>query len=1109
MTDSRRQTDPNQTRITHRKTELPPSFRSYVFGPLGGREMLRFLVIAAVLITMAAGIGFAPQAAAAPPVKKVLIIYPRKEVFYYYLDFTNNLQQRLRQEPSLNAEYDFVSIDLVNYKEDEAYERAEAEVLRQKYRNGRPDVIVANSHSGVKFLEKYCGDIFGDTPVVAYSPNPVPIDAATLPPNYSYFYPRLEPAKNVELILALKPDTKRLYVILGRSEQERLIRARLPQELSPFAGRLDITYLDNLSLDELYECTRAIEGPAAILFIDFMVDATGTNHMPANIAPVIRAEAHVPVFSSYNSNLKRGGGLGGYVLNMDDLGREIGGQVAAVLTGSATLGKVEALSISEYQFNWQELKRWGISEDKLPPGSVILNRQPSYWETHKWQIISAALAVITVVGFQTLMILLHRRKRLAAERSARIAALESQILAERASSEEELSRQNAALTGINRLYEIGIRLDGESRLGEIAGEFLETVISLTGADMGNIQLLDADGSLKIVASQGFGPDFLEFFKSVHHDQTAYGAAMAQQQRVVVEDVTQSPIFIGTPSLDVLLAADVRAVQSTPLVSRTGLLVGVLSTHYRKPIRESELALPIINVLAGQASDIIVQVQAQQVQRESERVHAFHSAILGSVRDPLWVTDAGLRIMYWNDAAATTFGWTADEAQDQHTGELFRAQVPGSTREDAVAQLRQTGDYRGEVVCYAKDGRQIIAEASSRMVRGPDGEVVRIVNTVRDITARKRMEEELRQHRENLERLVEERTKQLQRSERHYRTLVENIPITISRMDRDYRYLYLNPASDNDYGTDRGQIIGKTWDELGFDDTQVRAWRESFEKAAVTGAAVPFEFTLPDGRTGSLCCYKAQVVPEKDELGGVESFLAISENITERKHMEAELLRLDRLNTVGEMAAAIGHEVRNPMTTVRGYLQIMQRKKEFAEHQEQFNTMIEELDRANVIISDFLSLAKNRTIEFRQGNLNNIITLLMPLLQADALRSSHEIVTDLGNIPDIRLDEKEIRQMVLNLVRNGCEAMKTGGRLTIMTYAKKDKIVLGIRNTGPEIPPAVLRKLGTPFFTTKENGTGLGLPVCYRIAERHRAKIDVRTSPEGTTFIISFPIDNVQ
>jgi signal transduction histidine kinase len=223
----------------------------------------------------------------------------------------------------------------------------------------------------------------------------------------------------------------------------------------------------------------------------------------------------------------------------------------------------------------------------------------------------------------------------------------------------------------------------------------------------------------------------------------------------------------------------------------------------------------------------------------------------------------------------------------------------------------------------------------------------------------------------------------------------------------------------------------------------------------------------------------------------------------KRQSEEEFARLDRLNLVGEMAAGIGHEVRNPMTTVRGYLQMFQKKKEFSDYHEQVHTMIEELDRANCIITEFLSLAKNKTVEMKCGNLNKVITALFPLLQADAFRAGHEVRIQLDDIPDSIFDEKEIRQLVLNLVLNGLEAMKHSGIVTIRTYLDNDQLILSIEDSGLGIPAEVMDKLGTPFMTTKEQGTGLGLAVCYRVAHRHGAKIDVKTGPAGTIFTIKF------
>ncbi|WP_094605728.1 Adaptive-response sensory-kinase SasA [Sporomusa silvacetica DSM 10669] len=213
--------------------------------------------------------------------------------------------------------------------------------------------------------------------------------------------------------------------------------------------------------------------------------------------------------------------------------------------------------------------------------------------------------------------------------------------------------------------------------------------------------------------------------------------------------------------------------------------------------------------------------------------------------------------------------------------------------------------------------------------------------------------------------------------------------------------------------------------------------------------------------------------------------------------------MERLNVVGEMAASIGHEIRNPMTTVRGYLQLFQLKDDFTKYYDHFSVMIDELDRANSIITEYLSLAKNKAVKMKIGNINDVIQSLQPLLQADASCRGHQLFTDLGRIPDNKFDEKEIRQMILNLVRNGFEAAQDCGEVTIRTYEQNGTIMVSIKDNGTGIPDEVMQKLGTPFLTTKDNGTGLGIPICYRIAERHGAKLLVDSASQGTTITVVF------
>ena len=237
--------------------------------------------------------------------------------------------------------------------------------------------------------------------------------------------------------------------------------------------------------------------------------------------------------------------------------------------------------------------------------------------------------------------------------------------------------------------------------------------------------------------------------------------------------------------------------------------------------------------------------------------------------------------------------------------------------------------------------------------------------------------------------------------------------------------------------------------------------------------------------------------------GTQLFLMQLLDITKRKLAEEEMARLDRLNLVGQLAASIAHEVRNPMTTVRGFLQILKSRDALHENSEYYDLMISELDRANGIITEFLSIAKTKTELYTVVKLNNLVDSLYPLIHADATNQDKKVVLETKEVIKLTMNEREIRQLILNLTRNGFEAMPSRGILKIMTYMEGNSVVLAVQDQGTGISKEILARLGTPFLTTKEDGTGLGLATCYNIAERHNAKLDVESSASGTTFFVRF------
>jgi PAS domain S-box-containing protein len=395
--------------------------------------------------------------------------------------------------------------------------------------------------------------------------------------------------------------------------------------------------------------------------------------------------------------------------------------------------------------------------------------------------------------------------------------------------------------------------------------------------------------------------------------------------------------------------------------------------------------------------------------------------------------------------------------------------------ETIFKTKQGSMFEAEFVNYK--GRHFYYHARLVPEFSTDGSVVSVLCTLRNIDVLKKVELDLRA------------------SEARNHKLLSSLPDFLFYLTNEGVYLDYHVANPHLLYKPHNSRIGKHVTEV-LPPKQAQQFMSEIKRAIKSGNMQSLEYQLPIKDT--ICSMEARIMTyDKD------SVLVIVRDITELKNLRQELTRLDQLNLVGEMAATIGHEVRNPMTTVRGFLQFLSNKDECNKFKSYFQLMIEELDRANSIISDFLSLAKNKQVKLENQNLNTIIKTIAPLLQSNATISNKSLHLDLNPIPDLPLDSKEIRQLILNLVHNALDAMPPHRNITIKSFMEENKVILAIQDEGTGIPPELIEKLGTPFLTTKETGTGLGLAVCYRIVARHKATIDFDTGPHGTTFFIKF------
>lgn len=227
---------------------------------------------------------------------------------------------------------------------------------------------------------------------------------------------------------------------------------------------------------------------------------------------------------------------------------------------------------------------------------------------------------------------------------------------------------------------------------------------------------------------------------------------------------------------------------------------------------------------------------------------------------------------------------------------------------------------------------------------------------------------------------------------------------------------------------------------------------------------------------------------------------------ELRKTEKELARQEKLAELGEMASGVAHELRNPLTAIRGFAQRMYRQFPESDKNKQYCAIIiKEVDRMNKIIKDVLDFARKPKPVFQKADINAVIKECLILMKDEISSKGIVVCPTFGDIPPFLFDPIQIRQVISNLISNAVQAMSSGGALGITTYLQDNYVKIEVQDTGVGISPEILNDIFHPFFTTKSGGTGLGLALAYEIIEDHKGKIEVKSKlGEGSTFIVSLP-----
>lgn len=410
-------------------------------------------------------------------------------------------------------------------------------------------------------------------------------------------------------------------------------------------------------------------------------------------------------------------------------------------------------------------------------------------------------------------------------------------------------------------------------LGMALAEIVDAAIAISGADYGNIQLLDSkSGVLRIVAQHGFPQWWIDYWNEVSAGHGSCGTALEHGERFIVEDIEQSPVFAGTPDLEIQRKAGVRAVQSTPVVSRSGSLLGMFSTHYKTPHRPDDRALRLLDLLARHAADIIERRQAEEALRKFSRV-------VEQTASTVLITDPEGVIEYVNPRFLEVTGYTAEEVIGRRPS-LFKS---GHTSPEEYRGLWRTikggGVWHGEFHNRRKDGSFYWESATITPVRDENGQITHFVGIKDDITDRKLVEAALRE------------------SEGRLKLFIGHAPAALAMFDRKMRYLAASRRWLEDYFLGDRDVIGRSHYDI-FPEIPEH-WKD-VHRRGLAGEIIQADEDRFERADGTVQWLRWVVRPWHASDGGVGGIVIFTEDITARK--EAEIRRdmmMKNLRTANE------------------------------------------------------------------------------------------------------------------------------------------------------------------------------------------------------------------
>lgn len=459
------------------------------------------------------------------------------------------------------------------------------------------------------------------------------------------------------------------------------------------------------------------------------------------------------------------------------------------------------------------------------------------------------------------------------------------------------------------------------------------------------------------------------------------------------------------------------------------------------------------------------------------------------------------LLFLNNAFAAMHGYKPEELLGRNLS-VFHTPEQMAAVDSANRQIRKEGWFKGEIWNVKIDGTVFPTLMNNSLLKDGNGKPVGMIATVRDITDRKKTEEELKQ------------------SEEHYRALIQSMEDLIFSVDREGRFHTAGGLRLKRRGLSPDDVAGKTIYDF-FPEDKAKQCHELYCEVFESGKVHSYENEYQ--YSGKKMSEMVTIYPIHNASGEVELVGVVCRDITDQRLLEDQLRDAQRMEAVGQLAGGVAHDFNNILMIIQGHTELaLMEVPESDPLQEELTEIHKAAKKAAGLTNQLLLFSRRQAIKFSPLDLNGVIADLSKMLNRLLSEDISLITEPAANLKTIRGDTGTVQQVIMNLVVNARDAMPEGGKITIKTenvdvdqeycriysYAYPGSFVkLEIEDTGVGMAPEVTEHIFEPFYTTKGigKGTGLGLSVAYGIVKQHKGWINVESSPgKGTVFSIYLP-----